>query len=61
MNDLVPGVLELLVCPACRGQLTWDYEAAELVCTAPGCGLAYPVRQGIPILVLDEGRAPEGR
>lgn len=61
MSDLVPGVLELLVCPACHGQLTWAYEVSELVCTAPECGLAYPVRGGIPILVVDEARAPEAK
>lgn len=61
MNDLVPGVLDLLVCPRCRHQLTWAYEASELLCTNPECGLAYPVRQGIPILVEDEARAPQGR
>ncbi len=61
MSDLIPGVLDLLVCPACRGRFTWDYEAAELVCTNPDCGLAYPVRGGIPILVVDEARAPEVR
>ena len=59
MSDLIPGVLDLLVCPQCRNRLTWDYEASELVCTGPGCGLAYPVRGGIPILVIDEARNPE--
>ena len=58
MSDLVPEVLELLVCPNCRSRLTWDYEASELVCTSPDCGLAYPVRGGIPILVIDEARDP---
>ncbi|WP_218184640.1 Trm112 family protein [Nigerium massiliense] len=57
MNDIVPNVLELLVCPRCHQQLTWAYEASELVCTGPACGLAYPVRGGIPILVEDEARA----
>lgn len=56
MSDLIPGILELLVCPQCHGQLAWDYEAAELVCAAPDCSLAYPVRDGIPILVIDEAR-----
>jgi uncharacterized protein len=59
MNDLVPEVLDLLVCPNCRARLTWDYEASELVCTSPECGLAYPVRGGIPILVIDEARDPK--
>lgn len=58
MSDLVPGVLDLLVCPACHAHLTWDYEASELLCTSPVCGLAYPVRGGIPILVIDEARKP---
>lgn len=58
MSDLIPGVLELLVCPACHAHLAWDYEASELLCTNPSCGLAYPVRGGIPILVIDEARRP---
>lgn len=57
MNDIVPGVLELLVCPRCHHQLAWAYEASELVCTSGECGLAYPVRGGIPILIEDEARA----
>lgn len=56
MSELAAEVLELLVCPKCHSKLAWDYEAAELVCT--GCGLAYPVRDGIPILLLDQARQP---
>lgn len=59
MSDIVPEVLELLVCPRCHQQLTWAYEASELICCNPECGLAYPVRQGIPILVADAARQPE--
>ena len=58
MPDLIPEVLDLLVCPACRSRLTWAYEASELVCTSPECGLAYPVREGIPVLVIVEARRP---
>ncbi|MFV0450894.1 MAG: Trm112 family protein [Propioniciclava sp.] len=57
MTDQGRGLLDLFVCPACRSPLTWDYEAAELVCSGPACGLAYPVREGIPMLVVDEARA----
>ncbi|MDR1767002.1 MAG: Trm112 family protein [Propionibacteriaceae bacterium] len=52
-------VLEILICPACHGNLAYDYEARELVCSTPDCGLAYPVRQGIPVLRVDEARRPE--
>jgi uncharacterized protein YbaR (Trm112 family) len=50
-------LLELIVCPACRQALAVDEQAEELVCT--GCGLAYPVRDDIPVLLVDEARKPE--
>ena len=43
-------------CPACRSALRADEAAEELVCT--GCGLAYPVRDDIPVLLVDEARSP---
>ena len=61
MTDLPPDVLRILVCPSCRGTLAWDYEASELVCQSGTCGLAYPVRDGIPVLLVDEARRPERR
>jgi uncharacterized protein YbaR (Trm112 family) len=54
--NLDPELLELIVCPACRSTLAANDEAAELVCT--GCGLAYPVRDDIPVLLVDEARKP---
>jgi uncharacterized protein len=59
MSELPAEVLELLVCPSCHTKLALDYEAAELVCTGAGCGLAYPIRGGIPILLVDEARRPD--
>ena len=56
---LDPGLLDLVVCPACRGALAVDEDRSELVCTA--CGLAYPVRDDIPVLLVDEARRPEAR
>lgn len=53
---LDPDLLDLLACPACRAVLRVDEPAGELVCT--GCGLAYPVRDGIPVLLVDEARRP---
>lgn len=58
MTEIPADVLAILVCPSCHTSLAWDYEAAELVCTNPGCGLAYPVRDGIPVLLVDEARRP---
>ena len=54
--NLDPALLEILVCPACRASLLADEGANELVCT--GCGLAYPVRDDIPVLLVDEARQP---
>ena len=58
MSELPTEVLDLLVCPSCHTKLALDYEAHELVCTGAECGLAYPIRDGIPILLVDEARRP---
>lgn len=47
-------LLESLVCPASGTRLKWDSAAQELISTA--AGLAYPVRDGIPIMLIDEAR-----
>lgn len=47
-------MLEVLVCPLTRGPLVWDAEAQELVSRGAHC--AYPVREGIPIMLADEAR-----
>ena len=48
-------LLEILVCPLTKGPLTYDKEAKELV--SKSARLAYPIRDGIPILLVDEARA----
>ena len=53
---LEPFLLEVLACPACRSSVTPDEEASELVCT--GCGLAYPVEDDIPVMLVDSARQP---
>lgn len=52
--DLDPRLLEVLVCPASRGPLRYDRDAQELVSEA--ARLAYPIREGVPILLVDEAR-----
>ena len=53
---LDPALLELLACPASRHPLR--LEGAALICTGADCGLAYPIRDGIPVLLVDEARKP---
>ncbi|MEU0846338.1 Trm112 family protein [Streptomyces sp. NPDC005962] len=58
---LEAGLLEILACPACHAPLREEEaeETPELVCTdGKACGLAYPVREGIPVLLVDEARRP---
>lgn len=50
---LIPDeLMEILVCPACKGDLEAHEEEALLECLA--CGLRYPVREGIPIMLVEE-------
>jgi uncharacterized protein len=49
-----PKLLEILVCPLTKGPLRYDEGAQELV--SEEAGLAYPIRDGIPILLVDEAR-----
>jgi len=51
-------LLEILACPACHAPLREDDAASELVCTNAECALAYPVRDDIPVLLVDEARRP---
>ncbi|OGI43124.1 MAG: tetraacyldisaccharide 4'-kinase [Candidatus Muproteobacteria bacterium RBG_16_65_31] len=47
-------LLEILVCPACKGPLVYDKKKSELVCRADR--LAYPIRDDIPVMLEDEAR-----
>jgi len=50
-----PKLLEILVCPLCKGPLVWKKDARELICKADR--LAFPVKDGIPVMLEDEARA----
>ena len=56
-NDIDPKLLEILVCPLTKGPLRYDREKQELV--SEKAKLAYPVRDGIPIMLVDEARPLE--
>lgn len=49
------SLLEILVCPKCRATLSIDPDRSELVCHQ--CQLGYPVRNDIPVMLVDEARA----
>ena len=54
MSGVDPRLLEILVCPLCKGKLQYRKDAAELLCK--GDRLAYPVKDGIPVMLEDEAR-----
>ena len=53
-SGIDPKLLELLVCPLTKAPLEYDADAQELI--SRQAGLAYPIRDGIPIMLLDEAR-----
>ena len=53
-TDIDPKLLEILVCPLTKGPLRYDRTAQELI--SEEAGLAYPIRDGIPIMLVDEAR-----
>ncbi|HIE06033.1 MAG TPA: Trm112 family protein [bacterium (Candidatus Stahlbacteria)] len=52
MRKLDPRLLKILVCPKCKGELKEGEDS--LICHK--CGLAYPIREGIPIMLISEAR-----
>jgi uncharacterized protein YbaR (Trm112 family) len=52
--EIDPKLLEILVCPLTKAPLRYDREAQELI--SEEAGLAYPIRDGIPIMLVDEAR-----
>lgn len=55
--QLSPELLAILACPSCHAKFAVDYDAQELVCTNQACALAYPVRDQIPVLLIDQARS----
>jgi len=49
-----PKLLDILVCPVTKGPLIYDQEAQELLCRSSR--LAYPIREGIPVMLPEEAR-----
>ena len=51
-----PGLLEILACPACKAKVILEQE--RIVCTNRTCGLRFPIRDGIPVMLVDEAERP---
>ena len=49
-----PKLLEILVCPLTKSPLSYNHQTQELI--SEQAGLAYPIRDGIPIMLIDEAR-----
>jgi uncharacterized protein YbaR (Trm112 family) len=58
MSGLDPWLLERLVCPVSRTPLRYDETAQELISDA--AGLAYPIRDGVPVMLVEESRPIDG-
>jgi len=54
-NAVDPKLLEILVCPLTKGPLVYDRERQELI--SEQARLAYPIREGIPIMLVEEARS----
>ncbi len=50
-------LLDILACPACKGNIAYDQENEKLICQK--CNRRYPVREGIPVMLVDEAELPE--
>jgi uncharacterized protein len=53
--EVDPRLLEILVCPVTHGRLEYDRERGELI--SRGARLAYPIRDGVPIMLPEEARS----
>ncbi len=50
-------LLDILACPACKGEIEYDEKNEKLICQE--CGRRYPIRDGIPVMLIDEAELPE--
>ncbi len=52
-------LLEILACPKCKAEV--KLKGDRIICQNPQCGLRYPVRDGIPVMLIDEAEKPQGK
>ena len=56
-DELSAEFLSIAACPSCHAKFAVDYDQNELVCLSSACGLAYPIKDGIPVLLIDQARS----
>jgi uncharacterized protein YbaR (Trm112 family) len=49
-------LLEIMACPKCKAGVRLEND--KIICTNPECGLRYPIRDGIPVMLIDEAEKP---
>ena len=54
--SLDPELLEILACPACKSPV--ELKSEKLVCTKSSCGLRFPIKDDIPVMLIDEAEKP---
>ncbi len=54
MSSVAASLLEVLACPKCKGAVKQQGE--EIVCQGAACGLRFPVRNGIPVMLIEEAK-----
>ena len=54
-----PELLEILRCPKCKSELEINEEQTRLKCLYPDCALVYPIRDDIPVMLIDEATKDE--
>ena len=52
-------LLDVLACPKCKADVKLDGE--RIICQNPQCGLRYPIRDGIPVMLIDQAETPQGK
>ena len=59
MDMIDARLLDILICPACKTKVRLEGE--RLVCQNPACGLRYPIRDDVPVMLIHEAEKPKGR
>lgn len=52
-------LLDILACPKCKADV--KLEGEKIICTNPQCGLRYPIRDGIPVMLIDQAENPRSK